>query len=274
MSSFNTIELSDSSYERDGLRFLTAKTDNLQGRGDICIYVPEVAKDISNLPIYILLHGVYGSSWVWAYKGGAHITAHRLIANQEIEPAIIAMPSDGLWGDGSAYFTHHQKQFDQWIVNDVRTAIIENIPASGAKSKLCIGGLSMGGYGALMLGGRFPEKFAAISGHSSITKLEQVKQFVEEPIEAYTNAAEIPDVIDAMIKNSDRLPVLRFDCGIDDPLIDANRILHDQLLESHIRHEYEEFPGGHEWSYWQQHVERTFRFFDRIIKRSNVVDAI
>jgi len=262
MSSFRTIELSDSPYENNGLRFLTVKTPNLHGRGDICLFVPNVEKGITNLPIYILLHGVYGSAWIWAMKGGAAKTAQRLMEDQQIRPAIIAMPSDGLWGDGSAYFSHHDKNFDQWIVEDLPKAIIENIPEAGEKSTLCIGGLSMGGYGALMLGIRFSEKFKAISGHSSITRLEQMAIFVEEPIADYTEGCDLPDVIDAVKMKAGKLPALRFDCGIADDLIEPNRLLHKQLLDLGVSHVYQEFDGGHEWPYWQEHVEKTFRFFD------------
>ena len=265
MSSFRTIELSDSPYESGGLRFLTIKTPHLKGRGDICLYIPQEAQGKTNLPIYILLHGVYGSAWIWALKGGAHHTAQRLMANKEIQAAIIAMPSDGLWGDGSAYFSHHGNSFDKWIVEDVPLAIRENIPEAGPDSPLCIGGLSMGGYGALMLGARFPQVFRAISAHSSITQLEQMSQFVEEPLEAYMSEVELPDVIDIMKLNAHQLPALRFDCGVGDPLIEANRLLHTQLKERDIPHRYEEFEGGHEWPYWQKHVEKGFRFFDQIL---------
>lgn len=263
MNSFRTIELSDSIYENE-LRFLTIKTPNLKGRGDICLFVPDVKTHATtNLPIYILLHGVYGSAWTWAMKGGAAQTAKRMMEIGQIKPAIIAMPSDGLWGDGSAYFSHHGRQFDQWIVNDVPLAIIENIPEAGQDSELCIGGLSMGGYGALMLGVKFPEKFKAISGHSSITKLEQMKQFVEEPLEAYSKYCNLPNVIDVIKKNQDRLPKLRFDCGITDTLIEPNRLLHQQLIDLSIAHVYQEFEGGHEWSYWEKHLEKTYQFFDK-----------
>jgi len=265
MSSFKTVELSDSIYE-NGLRFLTIKTPNLLGRGDICLFVPSVNEGISNLPIYILLHGVYGSAWIWAMKGGAAQTAQRLISNRQIKPVIIAMPSDGLWGDGSAYYAHHQKNFDRWIVEDVPKAIIENIPEAGKDSKLCIGGLSMGGYGALMLGARFPDRFKAISGHSSITKLEQMAQFVEEPLEEFSKFSDLPNVIDAMKISSDKLPALRFDCGVADSLIEANRLLHRQLESENIPHIYQEFKGAHEWPYWQEHVEKTMCFFDQVIK--------
>ena len=262
ISSFRTIELSDPSFEKDGLRFMTIKTPHLKGRGDICLYVPEVESGITNLPIYILLHGVYGSAWVWAMKGGAHRTAKQLIENQTIQPAILAMPSDGLWGDGSAYFSHHGSHFDEWIVSDVPQAIIENIPEAGESSPLCIGGLSMGGYGALSLGSRFPDRFQAISGHSSITQLNQMDIFVEEALEEYLTYSEWPDVIDSIKANQDIVPPLRFDCGKSDILIEHNRALHLQLKEINFSHIYEEFEGGHEWPYWQTHIARSLVFFD------------
>ncbi|TXE13146.1 esterase family protein [Seonamhaeicola algicola] len=262
-SSFKTVELSDVPFESQGLRFLTIKTPSLQGRGDICLYVPKVEKGINNLPIYILLHGVYGSAWIWALKGGAHKAAEKLITSKTIEPAIIAMPSDGLWGDGSAYFSHHSKNFDNWIVNDVVTAVKENIPEAKKSTSTCIGGLSMGGYGALSLGAKFPEKFKAVSGHSSITKLEQMALFVEEPLEAYTNNTSLPNVIDCIKLNKSNLPKLRFDCGVKDELIEPNRLLNKQLNDLNIAHEYEEFDGGHEWPYWITHVEKTLKFFNK-----------
>ena len=133
--------------------------------------------------------------------------------------------------------------------------------AAGRNSKLCIGGLSMGGYGALRLGGLYPQLFQAVSGHSSLTKLEQMTQFVEEPLSEYLPCPK-PDIIDVLLANKSELPALRFDCGESDDLLAANRMLHEQLKEQGVQHQYEEFSGGHEWPYWQKHVEKTLRFFD------------
>lgn len=263
--SFRTIELSDAGYEFDGLRFLTVQTPNLKGRGDICLFVPQMEAPLSNLPIYILLHGVYGSAWVWALKGGAHRTAHEMMREGLIKPAIIAMPSDGLWGGGSGYLAHHQKDFAQWIVSDVPLAIRENIPEAGAQSPLCIGGLSMGGYGALHLGCGHPEKFSAIAAHSAITRLREMELFVEEPVSDYSAGQKFPDVIDVIRENRTKLPPIRFDCGRDDELIEGNRVLHRQLKDINLAHTYEEFEGGHQWEYWQRHVRKTFAFFDENI---------
>ncbi|NRB51816.1 MAG: esterase family protein [Saprospiraceae bacterium] len=268
-SSFRTIEISDPNFEQAGLRFMTIKTPNLLGRGDICLFVPSQAEDHEHLPLYILLHGVYGSAWAWALKGAAHQTFQQLLDEGFVQPAVIAMPSDGLWGDGSAYFTHHQMAFDKWIVEDVPLAIAENIAGTSTVSPLCIGGLSMGGYGALSLGSRFPSHFRAISGHSSITRLAQMAQFVEEPLSAYAEECQTPNVIDSMLANKDQLPAIRFDCGVSDELIHANRSLHQEMTAADIPHHYQEYPGGHEWPYWQEHVRKTFLFFDQQIKKSS-----
>jgi S-formylglutathione hydrolase FrmB len=173
------------------------------------------------------------------------------------------MPSDGLWGDGSGYLKHKDKDFAKWIVSDVPKAIYENIANVSQKSVLCIAGLSMGGYGALKLGAEFSDKFNAISAHSAITKFSEMGDFVEEPLDSFElNDSEI-DVIEVMRANPSQIPALRFDCGRTDNLIAGNRLLHTQLLELGVPHEYEEFDGAHEWAYWQKHLEKTLRFFDQ-----------
>lgn len=266
---FRTVEISDPSFEQNGLRFITVKTPNLKGRGDICVYVPEHTEKLDNLPIYILLHGVYGSAWIWAHKGGAHQTATKLINENKIEPCIIAMPSDGLWGDGSAYSSHNSFHFDKWIVEDVITAVKSLIPQAADTSKICIGGLSMGGYGALRLGALHANMFSAISAHSSITRLEQMAAFVEEPLSAYKTDLEPLDLID-VYKQQDvnSLPPLRFDCGTKDDLFEANVHFSNELNQMGIPHQFETFEGSHEWDYWQDHVEETLLFFNQYCKTS------
>ena len=257
---FRTIEISDPRFEHERLRYLTVKTPNLRGRGDISLWLPEGVG--GPLPLVILLHGVYGSHWVWTMKGGAHRTADRLIQTGKIRPVALAMPSDGLWGDGSGYLPHDGYAFDRWILDDVPTAVTE--AAGLTVSDLFIAGLSMGGYGALRLGAKFPDRFRAVSGLSSITDREQLALFVEEPLDVYRQADPADEsVLALMLRNRDRLPPVRFDCGRDDLLIEHNRYLHRALTDARIPHQYEEFAGGHEWAYWETHLTETLLFFDR-----------
>ncbi len=261
-SKFRTSQLSNPSFEMEGLRFITIKSDHLKGRGDICVFVPKGEK-LENLPIAILLHGVYGSAWAWAFSGGAHQVAQKLIDAGNIKPMILAMPSDGLWGDGSGYMAHDGMDFEKWIAEDVVAAVRESIPQASEKSSLFISGLSMGGFGALKIGSKYGGQFAGISAHSSITEAGQMALFVEEPLSAYRQAIRAnEDVFTSIIENKPTLPPLRFDCGADDPLIEYNRQLHSLLEQASIAHIYTEFSGGHEWDYWHKHLEDTLLFFD------------
>ncbi len=266
-SKFRTTEISDPQFESDNLRFITVKTQNLKGRGDICTYIPPNIKSKVNTPLLILLHGVYGNSWIWSQKGGAHHTANQLISEEKIKPMVIAMPSDGLWGDGSAYLPHNDFDFEKWIVEDVIAAVKENIDGVTDNSPIFISGLSMGGYGALRLGAKYPHLFKGFSGMSSITDLPQMELFVEEDVALYEQKDESnASVLKLMLKNKDKLSPFRFDCGVDDELIAYNRNLTKALDQAGISHIYEEFEGKHEWVYWQIHLKDSLLFFNSLLK--------
>jgi putative tributyrin esterase len=262
MSKFRTIEISDPQFERDNLRVITVKTPNLKGRGDICVYVPPNTVAADTLPIVILLHGVYGSAWSWPYLSGVHLTVDELIKNNELPPMILAMPSDGLWGDGSGYLQHNDLDFEKWIIDDVPNAVMETINGANEASPLFISGLSMGGFGALRIGAKYGDRLRAMSGHSSITSLEQMKLFVEEPPENYSQNNKIDEDLLASFTNyKKQLPPIYFDCGNEDLLIAYNRELHTKMEQENISHTYKEYAGGHEWPYWANHVTDSLKFF-------------
>jgi enterochelin esterase-like enzyme len=267
MKEFKTIEISNPRFENDFLRYITVKSENLKGRGDICVFVPPGIENMSSCPLVILLHGVYGSSWSWALSGGVHISVLDLIRKKLIAPVTIAMPSDGLWGDGSAFLPHNNSDFEKWIAEDVPAAVKKCIPEVNDQSKIFIGGLSMGGFGALKIGVKYAEIFTAIAAHSSITNVHQMKLFVEENIENYLQEDKSEeDVFATILKYKDHLPAINLDCGTSDLLLENNRLLHQQLLENNIMHDYEEYEGGHEWAYWQEHVIDSMLFFSRFFK--------
>jgi putative tributyrin esterase len=260
MQTFRTVEISDPQFERDCLRFITLKSAHLKGRGDICVFVPPGLAPNANAPIVILLHGVYCSAWSWALRTGLHIQALELIKAGELPPMIIAMPSDGLWGDGSGYLPHHGLDFEKWITEDVPAVLQQQI--TGAGTRLFIAGLSMGGFGALRIGVKYGHLFSGVAAHSAITNLEQMKLFVEEDLDGYRQAQQTDeDVLATMLHYREHIPPLRFDCGTEDELITYNRALHGGLTEAGIAHDYTEHPGGHEWPYWQRHVIGTLKFF-------------
>ena len=262
MKEFRTVEISDPKFESNYLRFITVKSTHLRARGDICVFVPPGIDSARSYPVVVLLHGVYGSAWSWSQKAGVHLHALKMMQKGELPIMIIAMPSDGLWGDGSGYLKHNNQDFEKWIAEDVPDLLRQNISGVTADSVFFISGLSMGGFGSLRIGVKYSNRFKAVSGHSSITNLQQMKLFVEEDIENYRQTDKVDeDVFETIIRYLDHLPPIYFDCGTSDQLIRFNRDLHAKLEEQKIKHIYKEYPGCHEWPYWEKHIRESLLFF-------------
>jgi len=262
---FRTIECSDAAISADGLRFVTVKSRALRRRADVTVFVPEAARGMSNLPIVMLLHGVYGSHWAWALKGSAHLTANRLIETGVLPPVALLMPSDGLWGDGSGYVAHDDHDAERWIIDEVPALAREVIAECSVRSPLLIAGLSMGGFGALRLAGKYPRRILAAAAMSAVIEASQFDALIEECRDAWSREAGDRDVLGALINTTAVLPSLRIDCGLDDPYLESNRELHRNLQHLGIAHQYAELPGGHEWPYWSATLEHTLRFFGDIL---------
>jgi enterochelin esterase-like enzyme len=262
---FRTIEVSDSAITADGLEFVTVKSRALGRRADVSLYVPPGARGVADLPIVMLLHGVYGSHWAWALKGAAHFTAGWLIDEGALPPVALLMPSDGLWGDGSGYVSHIVDDAERWIIDEVPALACELVEGCSARSPLLVAGLSMGGFGALRLAGKYPGRITAAAGLSSVTDATQFDSLIEESRDGWSADPADRSVWAALVGASDPLPPLRIDCGLDDPYLEANRELHRALQRAGIEHQYAESPGGHDWTYWSVTLEHTLRFFGQVL---------
>jgi putative tributyrin esterase len=257
--SFRNPVLSDEVAGQPGLRLLTLYSRSLGRRGDVSLWLPPGAGD-RELPLLILLHGVYGSHWNWWVLGGLPPIAAEMMADGEIAPMAIAMPSDGLWSDGSGYVAHKHFDAETWILTDVPACMHALLPQV-REERPALAGLSMGGFGALRIGANHADGVAAISAHSAVTCLADLQPFVSDPIaNDLRGRHRDADILYWMRRNRAHLPPIRFDCGTEDSLLASNRALHAALTEAGIPHAYEEYQGGHDWAYWKTHVRRTLRF--------------
>jgi S-formylglutathione hydrolase FrmB len=261
MSAFPTIEISDPSFTPAGVTTITVKSPALRRRVDLTCYRPAQVPVDQPIPLVILLHGVYGSHWAWMQKGGAHVVLERLMADGEIPPMMLAMPSDGLFGDGSGYLRHADADYATWIVEEVPQAVAEAGLCGDTEGRF-ITGLSMGGYGALRLGALHPERFRAFSGMSSVTEFSNMERFVAASGHEYRLAPQPPlSLAECLVQQREVLRPFRFDCGSEDILVLENRALHQRFVAEGIPHDYTEHPGRHDWPYWQQHLADQLRFF-------------
>ncbi|MFC3120679.1 alpha/beta hydrolase [Agaribacter flavus] len=255
------LEVSGSKFSPENFVTLTVYSSHLNGRADISVY--REASESKDLPIVILLHGVYGSHWVWSQLGGAH-EVYATLRKAGLPECVLVMPSDGAHQEGSGYLPLENANYEKWIVEDVIDAVIQTQDMCSKDSSVYISGLSMGGYGALRLGAKYPSVFAGISAHSSITQLDDFVHFVDEktrePLSKHSDEYN-GDVFDTLVANQDKLPPLRFDCGKDDVLFEANQALVAKLEKTDITFSFDAFSGEHAWEYWNEHLAKTLQFF-------------
>src|ERR1700760_3372605 len=97
---FPNAQLSRPIPGNENLRFLNFRGEALPTRGDVLLLTPPHFDDLRAVPLLILLHGVYGCQWNWWLNGAIDRTMSEMLRDGMTVPMMIAMPSDGLIGDG------------------------------------------------------------------------------------------------------------------------------------------------------------------------------
>lgn len=216
-------------------------------------------------PLLVLLHGVYDAGgFVWWQQGKAHETAAALIDSGETEPFVLLMAGDTGAAQGSGYcdWMDGTTHAETYVIRELLPWAEANLPVKGMPR--WITGLSMGGYGALLLALRHPGLFASSSALSGFFDPMRMFDFVERADERMwgnesgRSAHDVRELV-AAVERRVALP-LAFDCGVDDPLIAESRALHEQLERLGVDHGYAEHAGGHTWDYWRDHLADHVRF--------------
>ena len=265
---FPTIEVSDPQFEHGGVRHVTVFSRALGRRADCTLWAPaDSALATGDLPLVVLLHGVYASHWAWSSCGGAPVTAARLIEEGSLPPCVLAMPSDGLYGHGSGYLDQPSGGFERWIVEEV-PLLVSAVLGTGSADQLGLVGLSMGGFGALSIGASHSGLVVAAAGMSSITEFDQMALFVRD-LSGYDIDPARRSVLATILDHRYHLPALHIDCGADDLLFDANSTLHAELAQHGIPHDWHVHAGGHSWDYWRTHVRDALVFCGRHFRRAS-----
>ena len=151
-----------------------------------------------------------------------------------------------------------------------------------------IGGLSMGGFGALQLAMRHADLFASTASHSGVdvllyggphpyvpgqvTFLEDTSTIWSEvePIGAWVRRifgkdlanwqAHDPAFLAKDLKDGEL--AIYLDCGTEDDFLlhDGAQYLHDLLTERGITHTFFLGPGGHDFGFWADRIDDSLAF--------------
>ena len=179
-------------------------------------------------------------------------------------PLVVVMPDGGRGWYANALAGD---AFEDDLVNDVVGLVDRTFPVRADRSGRAIGGLSMGGYGAVKVGLKHPDIFGSINSHSGalgmLHNIDDAKKLSPE-FERIFGASPKggPEDPFAIVTKMDhgKIPPMLIDCGTEDFLLAQNRGFHEHLEKLHIAHEYKEFSGGHNWEYWDLHVREAIAF--------------
>lgn len=136
-----------------------------------------------------------------------------------------------------------------------------------------IGGLSMGGYGALKLGLTHPEKYAGIIIMSAGIDPNGLFDFFDNDFDNETlrrnltrvfgsfpvaEKYQLINILKADIDEGLKVPfIIQFE-GKQDELLEMNRTFHEQAENLGQQIYYEEWDGGHDWIFWDQAIKKAF----------------
>jgi putative tributyrin esterase len=214
-------------------------------------------KDVpSPYHVMFLLHGLSDDHTIWSRRTSIERYVDGL-------PLIVVMPDGGRSFyldavEGHAYGTALGAELPDFIRHTFHT-----------KEPWCISGLSMGGYGAVKLALDRPELFRSAVSHSGAVHFGHWNEGPDEEFNREMSRVVGkspqggPADLHARVLACDSLPSLRLDCGTEDFLLPANRDFNRHLKEQGIPHEYKEFPGDHNWAYWDTHVQEGIAFHRR-----------
>lgn len=215
------------------------------------VFLPDVATSGEGpYPVLVQLHGMSDNHTAWMNRSNLMRYVHGL-------PLIVVMPDGALsfWANYSAY-----EMYEDFINEDLweHMRSVYNV----RDGKWAIGGLSMGGFGALYNALRHPDRFCSVWAHSSACLDE--KGFIEAQAQRRLKLPEDVANVDLFMSAQTAVSTratdvssmrVTFDCGTEDFLIEPNRHFHRHLDEIGLSHTYIEYPGAHSWDYWDTHIK-------------------
>jgi putative tributyrin esterase len=264
-------------------------------------------------PVFYYLHGLGGNETNWS-KGGELGTSADKLGLQ----AIVVMPDgdDGFYADSPSKIDYDacmkdgtglflpgmqnrahtcvkQRRYETYIIKDLVGEIDAKYRTIATREGRAIAGLSMGGFGALQLGMRHPDLFAAAASHSGVDALlyagpypyekGKVKLISQADIAKYgkgnPDVERIglwiqtifgPDI--AVWKSYDPAvlaekvepgkPALYLECGTEDGfgLHNGAQYLHDILTDRKIDHVWYLGPGTHDFRFWKVRLPESLKF--------------
>jgi S-formylglutathione hydrolase FrmB len=244
-------------------------------------------------PVVYFLHGLNNDETSWTVERYGHIqnTVEQMILSGKLPEFIMVHPR----GDNGFYcnYIDGSKRYEDLVTQELVAYMEANYRAQKGRENRAIAGTSMGGYGALKIAMKYPDRYGAVVAQSPILfpganpleLSEDVKSsrfysfFVNmlKPIFGDPIRQELWDANNPLVlAKSQKLNGLKiyFDYGTDDRYIpmthldEGNKGLDQQLTDARVPHVFRVHPGEpHGWALIAAHLDETLPFLCQTFKK-------
>lgn len=209
--------------------------------------------------VLYMLHGLNSSDQQWKDMG-LFEQADALIRDRQIAPLIIVTPQ----GD-NGYWMNHADNGPRWadyVTDDLIPHIDRSYRTLPDARHRAIGGLSMGGHGAIQLALHHPELFSVVGGHSPVFR---------SATEAFPFFGVGQDYIEhdpvSLVERGTPVSfALWIDMGREDDWLPRTHLFHELLVERGVPHIWHLNDGGHTSDYWQPRIPGYLAWYDQALR--------
>ncbi len=215
----------------------------------------DIDKD-ARFPVIYMMHGLGGNHKITKLTSAKYTDKQRVIM-------VFLEGGNGFYTDSA---TKPADKWESYIIKELIPEVDKNLRTVAERRGRAVAGPSMGGYGALKFGVKYPQLFSLAvswSGAVNVAAFHDATDLPPIPFLKQTLATVFGDGKDRTTVHANDLfklfseypaeklkdlPFFYLDCGTEDELglFKPNRDLAGLLIDRKIPHEYRQFPGGHD----------------------------
>ena len=274
----------------------TIKSQILGNDVHYTVYLPpDYNSSNRTYPVFYFLHGGADGIHTDPYTQG-NLQAHldNLINSGKITPMIVVTPDatrNGSFENNTYYMNDADGQYlyEDMFIKEFMPQIEKSYRVNNLPKFRAIGGLSMGGFGALYYSLQYPGLFKATVALSGAfrTKEDIISMDMNVYNRRYGKAFGLNLVGESRVNNKfyDKYDILNttsnklesegyfyLDCGSKDDFLIGNTLLSMNFKKNNINYTFIARNGGHDWSYWTSGFDDMLIFVSQRLQDFRFID--
>ncbi len=254
---------------------LSMESEILNSERKFAVYLPpDYHTSERSYPALYLLHGSGDDQTGWIQFGEVKHIADKAIYEGQATPMIIVMPDANTGIRGYFNDVTNSWRYEDFFFQELIPHVEERFRIKSEKRYRAVAGLSMGGGGSFIYALRRPDYFSSAAplsawvGPSSVedyrTTMERwgndLSDISDDQIQDYVTQHNAVEMIRTLPDEGIRSVRWFIDCGDDDYLYEGNSLVHIELKNRGIPHEFRIRDGGHTWTYWRESLPVVLHF--------------